>query len=89
MDIKQKRVILQSIQTLQKDISRMERARTEAAVSGYASASISSANGSKSWTRMSLSEITKVIEDLRSRLDSLRRSLSGNGLQSTTYQIWC
>jgi hypothetical protein len=89
MNIHRQRDVLERIQNLRKDIERMEAARTEAAVNGYASASISSTNGSKSWTRMSLSEITKVLESLECRLESLRRLLKDRGLQSTIYQIWC
>lgn len=62
----------------------IEAAQREAAVSGFASASISTSNGSKSWSRMSLSEITSLLNSLRSQLDSLRRQLAGSST-STTY----
>lgn len=60
----QKRKLLQRISTVENDIEELRRCRVEIAKCGYASASLSSTGGSKTYTRIDLSKITETINDL-------------------------
>ena len=77
---------INKIVSLEKDIDALKLARLEAATSGFASASISSVGGSKTYTRLSPSQITSLIKELRKELAQLRNMLYGreaNPLKST------
>lgn len=53
----------------------MKEARIEAALNGYASASISTSGGSKSYSRMTPDQFTQVINELLKELDQWRSIL--------------
>ena len=61
------------------DIEELKRCRAEIAKNGYASATMSSGGGSKSYTRLDLSKITEAISALTSELKQLRSMLRNNG----------
>ena len=60
------------------DIEELKRCRAEIAKTGYASATMSSGGGSKSYTRLDISKITEAISALTSELKKLRAMLTGN-----------
>ena len=78
MTITQKRKILTRIAEVESDIEELKKARSEIAKNGYASATMSSGGGSKSYTRLDLSKITEAISALTSELKKLRAMLSGS-----------
>jgi hypothetical protein len=84
MTIVQKRKVLQKISEVENDIEELKRCRAEIAKNGYASATMSSGGGAKSYTRLDLSKITEAISALTSELKQLRGMLVGAGQQS----IW-
>ena len=71
----QQRKILIRIQTIEKDIDALKKTRQEIAENGYASASISSTGGSKSYTRIDVDKITKSIIQLQKELEQLNSML--------------
>lgn len=75
----QKRKILTRISEVETDIEELKRCRAEIAKNGYASATMSSGGGSKSYTRLDLSKITEAIAALTSELKKLRAMLTGAG----------
>ena len=79
MTITQKRKVLQRISDIENDIAELKKARQEVASSGYASATISSGGGSKSFTRSDISKITEAISALTSEMKKLRAMLAGGG----------
>lgn len=84
MTTAQKRKVLTRISEVQADVEELKRCRAEIAKKGYASATISSAGGTRSYTRMDLSKITEAISALTSELKKLRAMLKSVGQQ----QIW-
>ena len=72
MTIDQKRKTLQRIAVLESDIEKLKQVRVEIAQTGYASATLSSGGGSKSYTRLDISKITEAINALTSELKKLR-----------------
>lgn len=84
MQTTQKRKILQRISEIEADIAELKRCRVEIAKTGYASATMSSGGGSKSYTRLDLSKVTEAISALTSELKKLRAMLKKIGEQS----IW-
>ena len=76
MLVSQQRKILIRIQNVEKEIAELKKVRTEILSSGYASASISSQGGSKSYTRMDADKITKAIITLQKELEQLNTMLS-------------
>lgn len=80
----QKRKVLQRIQEVESDIEELKRCRTEIAKNGYASATMSSGGGSRSYTHLDLSKITEAISALTSELKKLRAMLKNVGTQ----QLW-
>ena len=78
----QKRKILTRISEVESDIEELKRCRVEIAKTGYASASMSSGGGAKSYTRLDLSKITEAISALTSELKKLRAMLVKVGEQS-------
>ena len=81
----QKRKILTRIAEVEADIEELKRCRVEIAKTGYASATMSSGGGSKSYTRLDLSKITEAISSLTSELKKLRAMLKSN---VSTQSIW-
>lgn len=79
MTITQQRKILTRITECEKDISELKRVRQEILSSGYASASISSNGGSKSYTRADADKITKAIINLQKELYQLNALLRNAG----------
>ena len=77
MNITQKRKVLQRISDIENDIAELKKARQEVAASGYASATVSSGGGSKSFTRSDISKITEAISALISEMKKLRALLAG------------
>lgn len=86
----QKRTVLQRIQTLEQDIEGLRAARMKAAESGFASASIASGGGSKSYTRLDIAKISELIQQLTSELKSTKALLAGDSASapSYVYQTW-
>lgn len=74
----QKRKILTRISQAEADIEELKRCRAEIAKNGYASATMSSGGGSKSYTRLDVSKITEAISSLTSELKKLRVMLKSN-----------
>ena len=77
MNITQKRKVLQRISDIENDIAELKKARQEVASSGYASATVSSGGGSRSYTRSDISKITEAISALTSEMKKLRALLAG------------
>lgn len=80
----QKRKVLQRMSEVEKDIEELKRCRTEIAKNGYASATMSSGGGSRSYTHLDVSKITEAISALTSELKKLRAMLKSVGTQ----QLW-
>ena len=78
MTTAQKRKLLQRISTLEADISTLKATRTEIAANGYASATMASGGGSRSYTRLDLDKITQAITALQTELKQCRALLAGN-----------
>ena len=62
----------------------MKKARQEVASSGYASATVSSGGGSRSYTRSDISKITEAISALTSEMKKLRALLAGGSSSNWT-----
>lgn len=69
---------------VEKDLEELKRCRVEIAKNGYASATMSSGGGSRSYTHLDLSKITEAISALTSELKKLRAMLKNVGSQ----QLW-
>lgn len=80
----QKRKVLQRMSEVEKDLEELKRCRVEIAKNGYASATMSSGGGSRSYTHLDLSKITEAISALTSELKKLRAMLKNVGSQ----QLW-
>lgn len=85
MTITQTRKILQRIVDIENDIDELKKARAEIAKNGYASATMSTGGGSKSYTRLDLSKITEAISALTSELKQLKSMLM-SGSQQTLWK---
>ena len=72
----QKRKILKKIQEIERDLDTLQKTRLEIAVNGYASATLASSGGSRSYTRLDLDKITSLIEELSRELKSKRSLLN-------------
>ena len=66
MTVVQQKKILEKIVGLENDIEALKKARTQVALSGYASATLSSSGGSKSYTRL---DLDKMREQFRPRAE--------------------
>lgn len=82
MTIAQKRKVLTRIAQIEADIEALKKCRVEIATNGYASATMSSGGGSKSYTHLDLSKITEAISALTSELKKLKAMLVKVGQQS-------
>lgn len=92
MTIAQKRTILKKIQNLEADIEELKRCKIEIASTGFASATMSSAGGSKSYTHLNLSELNAVINSLTKELVEYRKMLgadSNGGISKQIYTVYC
>lgn len=70
--------IMLKIQNLDAQISSIEETQFEIASNGYASASISSTGGSKSYTKLDLPKITALINSLKIERKKYQLMLGGN-----------
>ncbi len=89
MTTNQKRKILERLQSLECDIEALKRCRIDIAVRGYASATLSSGGGSKSYTRLDLSKITELIAELQRETRQLRNLLAGKSANPITSHYIC
>ena len=78
MTTDQKRKVLIRIQEIEVELSQLKDARQKLVSGGYASASISSGGGSRSYTAMDVSKISETIADLVEELKQLRAMLGGS-----------
>ena len=77
MTVNQQKKILKKIQLFESDIEKLEKVRIDLLSSGYASASMSSGGGSRSYTRMDVDKITNSIQILKSEVKNLKKILNG------------
>lgn len=82
MTTEQKRKILKRIAEIEGDVSELKRARTEIATNGYASATLASGGGSRSYTRLDISKLTEAIAALTSEMKKLKAMLVDAGQQT-------
>ena len=78
MTVNQQKKILKKIQLLELDIEKLEKVRIDLLSSGYASASMSSGGGSRSYTRMDVDKITNSIQILKTEVKNLKKILNGS-----------
>ena len=76
MTVIQQKKIMTRIQQVEEDIEALKKARIEAVMNGYASATISSSGGSKSYTRIDADKITSIIKELMKELHQLQGLLT-------------
>ena len=76
MNTTQMRKLLVTVTKLEKDIEELKRVRMELATSGYASASLSSTGGSKSFTRLDIGKVTELIAQMTKELAHYNTMLS-------------
>lgn len=90
MTTSQKRQIIERIAETEADIATMRRVRMEVAASGFASASLASGGGSKSYTRLDLARIIQLISALEKEVMGLRKLLApASTVQpATTYTVY-
>lgn len=90
MTTAQKKKVLERIVSLSKDIQSLKDARVEVGLNGYASASLSSGGGSKSYTRLDLDKLTGLINELKGELEQNRNllRLNSSNPMMTTYIIY-
>ena len=74
--MKQKKLLARIVK-LEEDIEQLEEVRLELLKSGYASATMSSGGGSRSYTRMDVGKITEAIREMKSEIRSCRKMLLG------------
>lgn len=85
MTTSQKRQIIERIAQTEADLATMRRVRMEVAASGFASASLASGGGSKSYTRLDLARILQLISSLENEVRCLRKLLApASAVQTTT-----
>lgn len=91
MQIEQKRKILERIRVIQLDLENLKQARQQALINGYASATISSGGGSKSYTKIDVAKFTEIINELNKELKDLRSLISSVNKASPKqiYTIYC
>ena len=69
------------------DVAAIDDAIRKIAAGGVASASISAAGGSKSYSRLDLGALRALRADLVSRLAALDRALTGRGLLAIRHLV--
>jgi hypothetical protein len=77
---KKNRAIINRINELVRDIRELEAVIKEIRTSGYSSASLSSAGGSKSYTRQDINTLTSELSRLKIELREARSLLEGSSL---------
>lgn len=88
MTTEQTRKLLTKIQKLESDIDTIDKTIIEIGVSGYASATLSSGSGSKSYTRQNLDQLTKLREYLSKQVAKYRKLLCGGSGIGTIYTVY-
>lgn len=88
MTTEQARKLLIKIQTLESDIETIDKTILEIGVSGYASATLSSGSGSKSYTRQSIDSLTNLREYLSKQIAKYRKLLNGGCGINTIYTVY-
>lgn len=90
MTIAQKKKLLNRIVSLESDIETLKKVRLELISSGYASATMSSGSGSKSYTRLDVDKVTNTIQQLQLELRNCRKVLTGiaQSTPSQTYVVY-
>lgn len=91
MTIEQKRKVLKRIVDIESDIEVLKKARVELAANGYASATLASGGGSRSYTRLDISKLTEAISALTSELKKLKgllKTVGQQGLWSNVHIIY-
>ena len=85
-----KRRILERIARADSDLDTLRRVRIEIAASGFASATLASGGGSKSYTRHDLDKITALVSTLEREVKGLRRLLAPapSAMPSITYTVY-
>lgn len=84
----QKKKLLCRIQEVEDQISELKKTRAEIAASGYQSATMSSGGGSKSYTKITIAQLTEAISSLTSELKKLKAMLKSNlGGQSIWHDV--
>ena len=76
MTTAQKRKTIAKIQRLESDIVTLEAVRLRLASAEYASATLSSGGGSRSYTRSDLAKVANAISALKVQLANCRKLLS-------------
>lgn len=76
MNTVQLRKLLVKVTTLENDIEELKRVRLELAKSGYASATLSSGGGSKSYTRLDISKVNELIGLMSKELEQCRNMIA-------------
>ena len=91
MTTSQKRQIIERIAQTEADLATMRRVRMEVAASGFASATLASGGGSKSYTRHDIASILQLISALEREVQGLRKLLApATSVQPTvTYTVYC
>lgn len=72
----QKRKILIKVANLEKDIEALRECRKNICANGYASATLSSGGGSKSYTRLDIGKVTDAINEMTKELEEYKAILS-------------
>lgn len=80
MTTAQKRKVLARIAECQHQIGELKRARYELGMASTQSATVSGAQGSKSYTRIDIPKITELINELARELRQLRNLLTNSPL---------
>ena len=90
MTVTQQRKILQRIAEIESDIDTIRRVRLEVASTGYASASMSSSGGAKSYTHQDLGKLSEILSELQVELRKYRALLSGStsAIPATIYTVY-
>lgn len=79
--------MLTRIAELSNDIEVLRRVRIEIAAGGTASATLSAGGGSKSYTKLDLDKVNRLIALLGSELKALRSRLAGVPVISRVYTV--
>ena len=90
MTITQKRKILQSIVDLEADIAQLRQVRIKLASAEFASATLASGGGSKSYTRADVGKISATIIEMQTELKRYRKMLKETSFSEPTkiVQVW-
>lgn len=77
----QKKKILKRIVDIEADIETLKKVRQDLLSSGYASATMSSGSGSRSYTRQDASKVSEAIAELVKELKQLRAILGNSSTE--------